>query len=88
MPARKGQLCPHISRLLRLALIVVTLAFAIEPSFAQKGPVEGGPNSPYKKMRSTTVAQRQAAAQLNEKRKVAAGRKNQVGRNAYRGVTK
>ena len=75
-------------KLLRLALIVATFLFAIEPGFAQKKPMPSGPNNAYLNMRKMTNKERQAAAQRNAQRKAKAGQKNQVGLNAHRGVTK
>ena len=65
-------------KLIRLALIVATLLFAIEPGFAQKKPVPSGPNNAYLKMRKMTIAERQAAAKRNAQRKAATGQRNQV----------
>lgn len=78
-----------VSQLLLLALTLTTiLVLTCQPGLAQKKPVPSGPNNPYLNMRKMTKAERQAAAQRNAQRKAAAGKKNQAGTNANRGVTK
>jgi hypothetical protein len=77
------------SRLLCLAFTLTTLLLlTCQPGLAQKKPVPSGPNNAYLNMRKMTPAERRAAATRNAQRKAAAGQKNQVGRNAHRGVTK
>ncbi len=77
---------------IRLMLLLAVL-WGAPASFAQqppvnKAPAPKGPTAAQMKMRSTTNAQRRAAAQRIAQRRSAAGLKNQVGLNAQRGVKK
>lgn len=82
--------------LVRFVLALATLCLGIGLASAQ-APMGGGKaaqTGPYRsadtimKMRSTTNAQRRAAAARNAKRKLAAGQKNQVIQRKQNGVTK
>ena len=78
-----------VSQLLLLALTLTTLLLlTCQPGLAQKKPIPSGPNNAYLNMRKMTNAERRAAAARNAQRKAKAGKKNQVGLNAHRGVTK
>ena len=81
--------------LVRFVLALAALCLGIGLASAQT-PMGGktAQTVPYRspqttmKMRSTTNAQRRAAAARNAKRKVAAGQKNQVIQKTQNGVTK
>ncbi len=79
---------------LRLLLVLIALCWGVGQAGAQASPARSPQTGKYRsaqgvlKMRNTTNEQRRAAAARNAARKAAAGQKNQVGLNAYRGVRK